>query len=171
MAFSIGKKIAAAAVVGFVGLGAGAAAWATEGSSAAPAAATAPAGSTAAAGAKAGGKKGGVALRILKRADHGTIEIKVKGATSATPTWQTFTFDKGSVTTISATSITVARPDGQSTTLTIGATTKFRGVTTWQAVLTGKPVLVISENGTATQVIQAKAKTSVPPTSAPPAAG
>lgn len=175
MGFSLGKKMAAAAVVGFVGLGAGAAAWATEGSggsSSAAVTATTPTALTAPAGAKVDGKEGGIAQRILRRADHGTVEIKVKGANGAAPTWQTFTFDKGSVTTISATRITLARPDGQSATLTISPTTKFRGETSEQDVTTGKVALVISENGTATQVIQAKGSASTTPTTtAAPAAG
>lgn len=172
MAFSIGKKIAAAAIVGFVGLGAGAAAWATgsSGGSSSPSSSTAPAAVTAPAGAKKGGKKGGLALRILRRADHGTIELKVKGENGAAPTWQTFTFDKGSVTAVSASQITLARPDGQSVTLQIGATTKFRGVTSSTDVMTGKAALVISQNGTATQVLQAKPHTT-PATTVPPAAG
>jgi hypothetical protein len=177
VAISLGKKVAGAALAGFVALGAGAVAFAADGSSSAPTAAPAvtTAGGTSAAKAagKAPGAKGKAALGILRRSDHGDIEVQVKGTKGATPTWQTVTFDRGSVTDIAADHITVARPDGQSVTLTISSTTKFRGVTSWQDIQKGKPAVVVSRSGAATQILQAKAAAT--PTPAPattvPAAG
>jgi hypothetical protein len=66
----------------------------------------------------------------------------------------TVTFDRGTVTAASATSITLSRADGQSTTLTIDANTKFHGVASVAALQTGKPAVVMSRTGTATQIFQ-----------------
>jgi hypothetical protein len=146
MKLSFGKKIASLAVVGAVLAGAGTVAWADSSSSASAAATTT---TPAAAPAKAAGR----GRSILRRADHGVVEIKVKGATGIA-TWQTVTFDRGKVSTVTAGQITLARPDGTSVTLTINASTKYRGVTSWQEITTAKGAIVVSENGTATTIAQ-----------------
>jgi hypothetical protein len=160
MKLSLGKKIAGAAVAGAVLVGAGSMAWAygngnSNGSSTAALAAsitsTTP---TATAGSAGKGKAGDRVGAVLRRADHGTIEIKAKASTTGTATWQTFTFDRGKVTTVTAGQIVVARPDGQSVTLTINAGTTYRGVTSWQQVATSKGAIVVSANGAATIVAQ-----------------
>lgn len=155
MAISIGTKIASAALAGTLALGAGAVAWAAEGSGTSPAPSSTPAASnaTGAAGTKAAGKAG-AGLGLLRRADHGDVEVKVKGANGAAPTWATVTFDRGQVSSIAADHITLARPDGQSVTLKIDGTTKYHGVTSWQQVQTNQPAVVISRAGTATQIVQ-----------------
>lgn len=156
MSISIGKKIAGVALAGAIAVGAGAAAFAADGSGTSPTTLATAAGiSGKASGAKAaGGKVRGAA--ILRRADHGDIEVQVKGADGATPAWQTVTFDKGQVGDVGADHITLSRPDGQSVTLKIDATTKFHGVTTWQEVQKSKGAIVVSKNSVATQILQAK---------------
>ena len=148
-------------------------------STASPTTATVAATTPAAASANATAK----GLAILRRADHGTVEVKVKGvatgtatgtAAAATATWQTFTFDRGKVTTVTADQITLARPDGVSVTLTITPTTKYRGVTSWSEITTAKRATVVSQNGTATIIAQRVAPTgtggTTSSTTAPPAA-
>jgi len=162
MQLNLGRKAAALAVAGVVMAGAGAVAWADSngGSSAAPVApSNAPAttppvkGAGQAAGGKgtaAGKAAGGGGLGILRAADHGDVDIKVK----ATGAWQTVTFDRGQVTDVAADHITLARPDGKSVTLTISASTRYRGVTSWQTVTKSKGAVVISANGSATAIMQ-----------------
>lgn len=89
---------------------------------------------------------------LLARTDHATIEVKQHKS------WVTLTVDRGSVTAVSASSITLLRPDGQSVTATLGATTHYRGAATSPAtVTTGGLALVISEGGTARTVVEPKA--------------
>ncbi len=173
MKLSFGKKIASLAVVGAVLAGAGTVAWA-DSNSGASTASTATVAPVAAAAAPAQASHRGFA--ILRRADHGVVEIKVTGAATGTAagtaTWQTVTFDRGKVSTVTAGQITLARPDGTSVTLTINAGTKYKGVTSWQQVTTAKGAIVVSENGTATTIAQrvAPAPGSTAGTTAPPAA-
>jgi hypothetical protein len=166
MKLTLGKKIAGVAVAGAVLVGAGTMAWAaTSSASTAP---TTPASSAAAspAGTSPSAKAAGKGAKLLRRADHGTIEIKVKGATKGTATWETVTFDRGNASAVTASQITVARPDGQTAQLTINAGTTYRGVTSWQQIATGKGVTVVSMNGTAT-IIQQKVGATTPTTTAP----
>lgn len=88
---------------------------------------------------------------LLARSDHATVEIKQHGH------WVTITLDRGKVTAVSATSITLARPDGQSTTIPLTASTRYRGVATSAAtVQKGRRATVVSEAGTARTVMEAK---------------
>ncbi|MGH9076043.1 MAG: hypothetical protein ACRDY0_01070 [Acidimicrobiales bacterium] len=89
------------------------------------------------------------ARSLVARSDHATIEVKVKGH------WVTYTLDRGQVSAVSPTSITLARPDGQSVTDAITSTTKLRGVTSEPAIQQGKPALVVSTNGDAVRIHQA----------------
>lgn len=87
---------------------------------------------------------------LLARTDHATVELKVKGQ------WVTYDLDRGKVTAVSATSITLARPDGQSVTLAIAGTTRFGPKTASASAITvGARATVISEGGTARRVVQA----------------
>lgn len=181
MKISFGKKIAGLAVAGAVIAGAGTVAWAANNgasatnstlmsASALASAAVTPAAATQATGKAAKADKGG-GLAVLRRADHGDLEIRVKGSGGNTAaTWETVTFDRGKVTSVAADHITLARPDGKSTTLTINASTKYKGVTSWQQVTTSKGAVVISENGTATTIAQRK-PTATPSAPAAPANG
>ncbi len=139
----LSKKAAAAAVTAAVVLGgAGAAAWATSGSSSAPSLADTASTTTTTAAPRHPG------LGLLRRADHGDLEVRIGGQ------WQTVTFDRGRATSVSATSITVQRPDGQSVTLAITPATKFAGVSSWQQVRLQAPVAVASRDGSALRVAQ-----------------
>ncbi len=161
MKLSLGKKVAGLAVAGAVLTGAGTVAWAqtspstSSPASSAPAAAGKASGKAGKASGKASAQAAGKGLALLKRADHGEVEVRVKGTGTATAaTWKTVTFDRGQVSDVAGDHITLARPDGQSVTLTIGADTKFRGVTSAQQVQKAKGAIVVSENGKATLVIQ-----------------
>jgi hypothetical protein len=156
VAISFGKKLAGAALAGAVALGAGTAAMAASGGGAASPTAPASGTLTAKAAGAAGAKVKGAG--ILRRADHGDIEVQVKAAKGAPKAWETITFDKGNVTDVAADHISVARPDGQSVTLKIDATTKFHGVTDVAGMQKDKPAIVLSKAGLATQILQAKPK-------------
>ncbi|MBV9662010.1 MAG: hypothetical protein JO337_12715 [Acidimicrobiales bacterium] len=99
------------------------------------------------------------ARSLLKRSDHATIELKVKGQ------WVTYTLDRGKVSAVSPTSMTVARPDGQSVTETINSSTKYRGVASEGAIQLNQPAAVISEGGTALVIRQKPATAPAPATS------
>ncbi len=86
---------------------------------------------------------------LLRRADHATVELKVKGQ------WVTYAIDRGTVTAVSPSSITLARPDGQSVTEAITSATKFRGVGSEADIQLHRPALVVSEGGTALRIRQA----------------
>ena len=58
---------------------------------------------------------------LLSRADHATVEIEQDGKRV------TYDIDRGNVTAATASSITLNRLDGQSVTLSISSSTKFRG--------------------------------------------
>ena len=84
---------------------------------------------------KANGTPPARARRVLRRTVHGQIEIATKNG------FVTFEFDRGVVTSISSSEITVLRPDGQSVTEAITGTTQMpkRGVPA-----KGQNVVVIS---------------------------
>lgn len=149
------RKAAAGAAGLAVALGAGgAAAWAAvssdptaSGQVAATTAATpTPAGSSARHGGRAG-----KARSLLDRSDHITFEVKVRGH------WVTYDLDRGTVSSISATSITLARPDGQSVTEAINPSTHFVGVSSESSVVVDKKAAVVSLNGVAVSIRQAPA--------------
>lgn len=94
------------------------------------------------------GRKGGGAH--LHHAIHGDLLVP----NQARDGFENVTFDRGEVTAVSASSITVKRPDGQSVTKAIDANTKFRGANSASEVQTGKPAMVVSKGNTATQVAQ-----------------
>ena len=131
-------------------LGVGGTAYAVTSGGAPPAPATAV--SSAAATLTTGPAGGGAGLRIralLRRTDHATVEIKRSGQ------WVTYDLDRGTVTAVSPSSITLQRPDGQSITFTIGSATKFKGVGSESQVQLQKPALVLSTNGAAVRIRQA----------------
>ncbi len=113
-----------------------------------------------------GGGHGHGHRSLASRADHATFEVKVKGA------WVTYTIDRGKVGTVSATSITINRPDGQSVTETINGSTKYRGVSGETAIQTGRAAIVVSVNGTATRISQSSApRPATPSTGSPSTSG
>ncbi|MDQ1393957.1 MAG: hypothetical protein QOF30_2934 [Acidimicrobiaceae bacterium] len=172
MKLSFGTKVAGLALAGTLLAGAGTMAWADNTGAAAStsgaAGAAAPASASAKAAGKAAAKASGRGLAILRRADHGDVEVSVKG-TSGTPTWKTVTFDRGQVSDVAADHMTLGRPDGKSVTLKITGDTKYKGITSWQQVTKAQGAIVISENGNATVILQKTAGAAKPAAPATPA--
>lgn len=142
-----GKKAVIAAVGVAAALGAGGTAYAATGSASpgTPAAVTAAGPAPASPHARPAAHR---ARGLLRRADHASVELRVKRQ------WVTFDLDRGKVTSISSSSITVQRPDGTSVTEAIGPITRYAGVSTWSSVRAGRPASVISEAGTARRIRQ-----------------
>ncbi|HEX9547917.1 MAG TPA: hypothetical protein VF942_11290 [Acidimicrobiales bacterium] len=160
MKVSVGKMVATAAVAGAVGLGgAGIASWTSAGSAASPVALVADTATTVpgASGPVKAGHGGHGLVGLLRRADHGTFEVKNKAGQ-----WVTYTFDKGKVTSVNAQSITLARPDGKSATLNITPDTKFRGVASAADVQTGKGAIVISNSSDNALVVAQRDRSAHP---------
>lgn len=150
------RKAAAGAAGLAVALGAGgAAAWAAVSSdpsaSGQVAAATTAATPTPAGSSARHAGRAGKARSLLNRSDHITFEVKVRGH------WVTYDLDRGTVSSISATSITLARPDGQSVTEAINPSTHFVGVRSESSVVVDKKAAVVSLNGVAVSIRQAPA--------------
>jgi len=102
-------------------------------------------------------------LGILGGVDHGTFEVKRAGK------WVTLTFDRGTLESATSSALVIARPDGQSTTIALTGTTRFRGVAGEQALVTHRPVAVISQGGRALIVAQPKPGAHPPARPAAPA--
>jgi len=67
----------------------------------------------------------------------------------------TVTFDRGTVTAASATSVTLQRPDtNQPVTLAVDTNTKVHGVASAADLKVGQDAVVVSRSGTATQIFQ-----------------
>jgi hypothetical protein len=98
------------------------------------------------AAAKAGGRA--AAPGVLKGAIHGDLLVRGEegGAT------RTVTFDRGKITAISATSITIERPDGVSVSKNLTDQTVFNG-TPKDQLKAGTGVIVVSSGDTANRVI------------------
>ena len=90
----------------------------------------------------AGGKAG-----ILKGAIHGDLLVRSKDGST-----HTVTFDRGKVGSLSASSITIQRPDGVSVTDALTDRTVFNG-TPRDQLTSGTPVIVVSDGHTATHVV------------------
>ena len=82
---------------------------------------------------------------LYKRAIHGDLIVRARGG------FESYTFDKGKVDSVSSTSIALTRPDGRQVTLSITSDTKHRGAWPAQA---GKPALVVSQSGKAVLIVQ-----------------
>jgi hypothetical protein len=134
------KKLAAAAITGGLVLGADTFAYAETGSS--------PSSSSTPSARVAGGAGLGRPGALLRRVEHGDLTIKTKNGT------EQVTLDRGKVTAVSATSITIQPPDGQAVTIAIDTSTRFRGVDGAGSIKTGKPAIVVSKAGTAVIVAQ-----------------
>ena len=95
-------------------------------------------------------------LTLLQRSDHATIEVKVKGQ------WKTFEYDRGKVYASSATSVTLALPDGSQVTEAITSTTKFGGISGASSLRDNVRAFVVSSGGTALRIHQAPPKATAP---------
>ena len=96
----------------------------------------------AAAPAAAGGKAG-----VMKGAIHGDLLVRNRDGST-----RTVTFDRGKVTSVSASAITIERPDGVSVTKDVTDQTVFKG-TARDQLGAGTPVIVVSEGQAATHVV------------------
>jgi len=92
--------------------------------------------------AAAGGRAG-----ILKGAIHGDLLVRGKDGST-----HTVTFDRGKVSSISVSSITIQRPDGVSVTDDVTDQTVFNGIPR-DKLQSGTPAIVVAEGHTATHVI------------------
>lgn len=105
-----------------------------------------------------GGPLGG--LGMLGKAVHGSVVVPGE----AEGTWQTVTFDRGTVNEATdGGTIVLDRPDGEQVTLALTADTTFHGVADAAAIQEGKPAMVVSKDGTATQVVQRDPATAARP--------
>jgi hypothetical protein len=85
---------------------------------------------------------------LLARTDYATIEVFRHGH------WETIVLDRGDVTAVSTSRITIRRPDGVSVTIALAPTTKYRGVGAAGSLKTNRPASVISAAGSALRVVQ-----------------
>jgi hypothetical protein len=87
---------------------------------------------------------------LLARADHATFEVKLHGK------WVTLVLDRGAVTSVSSKAVTLHRPDGDTVTEALSATTKFDKGEAWSQIEVGHNATVVSESGVARLVFQGK---------------
>src|SRR5437899_8921934 len=107
-----------------------------------------PSTTTPSASAPAAGHPGRHLLRPLRRVVHGDLIVRTKDG------FENVTVDRGKVTAVSASSITIERPDGVSVTKAVTAETKFRGVDSVEHVERGKGALVVSKGNNAVLIAQ-----------------
>jgi hypothetical protein len=140
------RRIIAGAIVA-VTLTAGGVAYAQNQPSDPTIAVTKAAATGAASPAAAGGK-----AALLKGAIHGDLVVRGKdGSTS------NVTFDRGKVSSVSESQVTIERPDGVSVSKDISAQTVFNG-TPREQLTSGTPVIVVSEGQAATHVVSKGAR-------------
>lgn len=108
-------------------------------------------------GARMGGPKIG---RGVEHAIHGELIVPLRpakdAAADAKRTFETITFDRGTVVSASDDALTIERPDGQRVNLTLNGDTKFRGVNKGSDLAPGTSVFAVSKEGIARQVGQPK---------------
>jgi len=95
----------------------------------------------------AGGKAG-----VLKGAVHGDLLVRNEDGST-----RTVTFDRGKVSSVSASAITIERPDGVAVSKDLTDQTVFNG-TPRDQLTTGTPVIVVSEGQAATHVVSKGAR-------------
>jgi hypothetical protein len=136
------KNIAAIAVAA-LGISAGAVGLAQAGPGDPPAQAAST--TTTAPGPKAGGRPGAMGGHAV----HGDLIVRTKDGA-----FEKVAFDRGTLTAVSATSLTLHRPDGVDVTVTLNGDTRYRGVENAGALQKDQPVAVVSKDGTARVVMQ-----------------
>jgi riboflavin synthase alpha subunit len=86
-----------------------------------------------------------IAKRLVRAGVHADVSlIRADGSTDA------FAVDRGKVTASSATSLTIARPDGKSVTFSVSSSTVSR-----RQIKVGRAALVFSRNGAAFRIVAA----------------
>ena len=84
----------------------------------------------------------GIAGRIGRNAVHAEVKVKAKDGS-----FVTYTVDRGTVSAVSETSITVHREDGVDVTESLTPDTTYRGVQSWDQVRKDVPALLVSKDG------------------------
>src|SRR5207245_4299688 len=87
-------------------------------------------------------------LGALRRAIHGDLIVPGQQG------FQNVSFDRGTLTAASQSSVTVQRPDGTSITKSVDQSTRFRGAKTAADLQTGAPAVVVSKGDVAIAVFQ-----------------
>jgi hypothetical protein len=82
---------------------------------------------------------------LLQRAEHAELIVRTKTG------FQTIDIDRGTISSISPSSISLTRPDEVVVTATISSTTKFAGLTQAQVAM-GDKAVVIQSSGTAISI-------------------
>ena len=121
-------------------LGGTAYAWAqtSDGSSSAPTTTGAPSAQQ-----QAPAKNGRRANGILRRVVHGDLIVRGKNG------FQNVTYDRGKEDGVSDNTLTITRPDGKNVSVKLTSDTKYKGVKDASELQTGRPTLVVSQNGNA----------------------
>jgi hypothetical protein len=86
--------------------------------------------------------------RLRHRTVHGDLTVRTKDG------FQQITVDRGKLTSVEGSTLTVTRPDGPVVTVTVNDQTRYRGIDDASQLQTGKPVVVVSKDGTAKGVAQ-----------------
>ena len=86
--------------------------------------------------------------RLRHRTVHGDLTVRTKDG------FQQVTIDRGRLTSVEGSTLTVTRPDGPVVTFTMNDDTRFRGVSSADELQTGKPLFVVSADGVAKAVAQ-----------------
>jgi hypothetical protein len=94
------------------------------------------------------GKGGeGILRRLMTRSVHASVVVKSKGGT-----YVTLTLDRGTIKSISSSSITILRPDGVTVTAPLTSSTKFLR-SSESALAPGDKVVVVQESGATRDVV------------------
>ena len=99
-------------------------------------------------GPRATGRRAPGGPGVLRRAIHGDLVVPGEQG------FQNVSFDRGTVTAASPSSVTVQRPDGTSVTKSVDSSTRFRGVKSATDLHAGAPALVVSKGDVAIAVFQ-----------------
>ena len=91
---------------------------------------------------------------VLRRAVHGDLIVRGKNG------FENVTLDRGKLSSVDVDGnhLTIARPDGPSVTVTLTDSTRYRGVAGKDALVVGKPTIIVSKDGNAVLVGQPKGR-------------
>lgn len=95
---------------------------------------------------------------LLRRAVHGDLIVRDRSRQ-----WVTVQYDRGTLTAKGDHSLTIRRPDGKTVTVKVDDATRYRGVDGFDALQTGKPLVVVGKDGVATVVAQRAGNAGVRP--------
>jgi len=96
------------------------------------------------------GPGGPLGPALLGRAVHGTAIVP-----NPDGGWHEVTFDRGQVDEASdGSKVVLDRPDGETVTIEVTAETEYHGVENAEALVDGRPAVVVSQDGKALHVLQ-----------------